>query len=168
MLSDTFLKLEEVGVPDERWQLFVSISPNEEITVKKLEDWYKSVSMIQCDVPLSETLQKRLNEIKNLLIYSWFVYSFASTAFLMSLLLAEAYLREQNILKKGQNMGNLIHNHKQQGQLPENIISRLEALVSLRNRLAHSEASLHSPGSMLMSVQSTLEVMSILTNASKQ
>lgn len=162
MLSDNFVEFTDISVPDSRWGSFALISP-EGIRHMTLEKWYLEISKIQCDVELSERLQKRLNEVKNLLVYSWFVYSFASTAFLMSVLMVEAYLKETGILKKGQMLGNFVKDHKEKSLLPEVMIIKLAALVSLRNRYAHEDVSLHVPGSMLMSVKNSLSIIAALS-----
>ena len=165
MLSDSFIEKSQLTQPDSRWGSFVVVKREGRVERMDFDRWYDAVAKTECRFELSERMRKRVFEIKNLLVYSWFVYSFASTAFLMSVLLVEAYMKETGILKQGQALGNFVNNHKQNQTLPEDLLKRLEGLVSLRNRYAHENVALQAPGSMLMSVQSSLDIIAALHEA---
>jgi hypothetical protein len=162
MLSSHFVDFEHIGQSDKRWdEVAKSTSGNSSIC--DLKRWYDAVATVECQTILPEVLEKRLNEIKNLLVFSWFNYSFASTAFFLSVLLVEAYLKTAGVLPCGQTLGAFLRLHATDIS-DKQLVERLKCLVNIRNRLTHHEVLLYAPTFMLIAVKSTLDIISELAN----
>lgn len=74
MLSDNFVSKCQVAQPDSRWGSFVVVKREGGVERMDFDRWYDAVAKIECQIELSERMRKRVFEIKNLLVYSWFVY----------------------------------------------------------------------------------------------
>jgi uncharacterized protein YutE (UPF0331/DUF86 family) len=156
MLSNDFIEKSSVCRPDPRWEFFCISSASSEVISANFDLWYDTVARIECRIELPQELMHRVYEIKNLMVYSWFVYSFAATAFFSSLFLLEAFLKEQKFLPPKTTLGNLI---KQDKAIPEELRDKLTALIKIRNNLAHGNAMLLPPTAILGHIQSVFDAI---------
>lgn len=93
---EEFSSLDAVMQPDERMLCFVRHDPMTGKTrPPELKDHYESVSSIVLDDSVPDDIHNQFNIAKNVLLYTWFEYSFYSVATLQAFTTLEYALRER-------------------------------------------------------------------------
>jgi hypothetical protein len=139
---ESLKNLDEIYMPDARYRNRVNIdTATGEVSEFKINDIYSLVESVRLNDNVPEEVRSHFETAKNLILYSWFVYSFNAVAALHALASLEMAVRaktgdEQTAFK------NLLYKvFKGREFVPGQPLSKVVAYI--RNDLAHGSSTIH-------------------------
>jgi len=144
---------EEVFLPDVRYRNRVNLDHSTGVVSEMTIDTiYEELENIELNSTVPESVRSHFEIARNLVVYSWFVYSFNVVAAMQAFASLEMAVKEKTGDKKSNLKGQLdkVFNGQQltSGFAPP--IDLAKAISWLRNDLAHGSTTLHGQGLTLV------------------
>lgn len=152
---ETLKRFDEICQPDSRQLHRYNVDESTgAVSVTKLEDIYGMVEGIRLGENVSEMVRSHFEVARNLVVYSWFVYSFNVVAALWAFASLEMAVKEKTSDHRTgfKNQLDRVFNGR---QLADGL-SLSTAITKLRNDLAHGSATVHNQGLATLRVCSEL------------
>jgi hypothetical protein len=135
-------QLEEVYLPDERYRNRVNINHDTgEVTEMGVETIYSLVEGVRLSDSVPEAVRSHFETAKNLILYSWFVYSFNAVAAMQAFASLEMAVRTKTNATKKDNFYDLLDRVFPGRELAPNL-SLSKAITKLRNDRAHGSSAI--------------------------
>lgn len=152
---ETLKRFEEIFQPDTRQLDRYNVDESAgAVNVMGLEDIYGMVEGIKLGENVPEVVRSHFEVARNLVVYSWFVYSFNVVAALWSFASLEMAVKEKTSDRQTgfKNQLDRVFN----GRKLADGLSLSTAITKLRNDLAHGSATMHNQGLATLRICSEL------------
>lgn len=139
-------RLEDICQPDERWLNRVDIDHSTgAVAPTTVESIYGLVEEIQLSVNVPDEVRSHFEIARNLVVYSWFVFSFNVVAGMQSLASLEMAVRMKTNASEKDNFYDLL-GRVFPGRKLSTTLSLSKAITKRRNDLAHGSSTMHGQG----------------------
>lgn len=152
---ETVKRFEEICQPDPRQLHRYNVDESTgAVSVMGLEDMYGMVEGIRLGENVPEVVRSHFEVARNLVVYSWFVYSFNVVASLWTFASLEMAVKEKTSDRRTgfKNQLDRVFN----GRKLADGLSLSTAITKLRNDLAHGSTTMHNQGLVTLRVCSEL------------
>jgi len=143
-------RLEDICQPDQRWLNRVDIDYSTgAVTPTTVESIYTLVEEIELGANIPNEVRSHFEIARNLIVYSWFVYSFSVVAAMQALASLEMAVRIKTNATKRDNFYNLLDRVFPGRELVSNLappVPLSKVVTKLRNDLAHGSSTMHGQG----------------------
>jgi hypothetical protein len=143
-------RLENICQPDEVWLNRVDIDHSTgAVTPTTVESIYTLVEEIELGANVPDEVRSHFEIARNLVVYSWFAYSFSVVAAMQALASLEMAVRIKTNAKKRDRFYDLIDRVFPGRELAPTFAPTVplsEVVTKLRNDLAHGSSMMHGQG----------------------
>jgi hypothetical protein len=139
---ESLKNFDEIYLPDVRHRNRVNVDTSTgEVSEFKLDDIYSLIEAVCLNDNVPEEIRSHFETAKNLIIYSWFVYSFNTVAALHALASLEMAVKAKTGDGKTAFKSQLDKVFKSREFAPGQPLSKVVAYI--RNDLAHGSSTIH-------------------------
>ena len=159
-------KLEdEIFVPDKRFAVLHNLNASGESPIT-IADHYRQVDSVSINPVAPLEVRTSFDRARNVFLYAWFCYELLVVSELQAFGALELALklRLRGPTEKISSLGSLLRLARQIGVLPPEVgaIDRSDALLAVRNALAHGTLEIHKPEMSLKVLLGCAEVINRL------
>lgn len=139
---------EEILVPDRRFALLHDVNASG-VSPIKISDHYRHVVGISINPVAPLDIRASFDRARNVFLYAWFCYELLVVSELQAFGALELALKHKLLgpSQKSSSLGRLLRMARQKGLLPPSAggIDHFDALLMMRNSLAHGTLEVHTP-----------------------
>jgi len=139
---------DEILVPDRRFALLHDASSSG-LSSKTIEDHHHRVGAIAIDLAAPLDVRVSFDRARNVFLYAWYCYELLVVSEMQAFGALELALRLRLVRPSGviSGLSSLLQQARQDGLLPSKVdgVDELDALLAMRNALAHGAIEFHTP-----------------------